>query len=151
MKNTTKVFQPTMNRRNFLKSAVVLAAAPTVLLSQPKSGLVWDSFKGWFNPYNIIVSKNGFATTFASELTDLQDCHGLCATDEMVEIIVFDLEYGAEAWKRLIHTDDEKTRDKLKKSLKRVSITPYERNEIYIAVKNLRGQHDCVKNYGKSR
>ncbi len=157
MKNTTRVSPNTMNRRNFLKTAAVLAVCPIQLYQPQKSLLVWDSFDDWGR--KLIVSKNGFAATFYSEpMGDLRDCHGLCATDEMVEIIEAEIVYGEEGLRRIMQVgfyfneeEEEKKIKKLKRELRRVTLLPCERKEIYDVIANLRGPHDCVKNYGKSR
>lgn len=97
----------------------------------------------------IRISKDNYSIDLYDGFTDLIDTHGICATDDMVNLISQEIEFGIknikELWKMNNYT--EKALDESKKrgiQLRRVRLTKEEKREIYKFVDKLRGPHDCV-------
>ena len=125
-----------MNRRSFVK--ILLNFIPISLLcrtNENESKLQFirkpahiDSFLG--ESYEII--KGEYKVQFNIEATqDLEDSHGLCATDELCYIIIMQLEYG--------HSFLESH------PVRRVTLTKSEKQQILQFVNEQRGPHQCVR------
>lgn len=139
-----------MNRRNFLKAAAVLTVFPTSLFAvQPaKSELVWTSIDGEWGK-SIRVKKGPWDASFDINLHEMEDCHGLCATEELAYLIEEEIVYGLEGLKKIwavswFEEENDRKRKKLMKDLKRVKLSNSERLEIRQVLKTLRGPHNCV-------
>ena len=143
-----------INRRNFLGTLALLPTAPS-LLAGYKGDSCLDS--GSFYPMDLRLIKDGWGNTklkvakgpYSIEIFDAKDCidcHGLCATAEVVHISVQELELGEN--QRLVLSWDNsalKSEERIKwiNSLKRCQVTKQERVDIYNVLKKLRGPHNC--------
>lgn len=136
-----------INRRDFLKSAAVIAAFPSSLLACPPM-LKWTKFSDDWYFEHYVVSKGPYSASFQTPLNQLADCHGLCATQELLALIVQEIQYGRENLVKMLHMpwgteQAEQERQKALKSLIRVRLSGDEISEIYNVLKTLRGPHEC--------
>lgn len=149
----TPTVTPMMARRNFLKAAAAVVIFPSSLLAvtPPKSNLIWSELKGEWCPQHV-VRKGPYAAIFHSEMRQLTDCHGLCATEEVLAILVMELEYGRDAIKKVWDIPYENTaeREAAWKRYRRCELTKEEMKEIYQFITKLRGPHDCVRQYDRA-
>lgn len=118
-----------MDRRNFLKTAIALAACPTAILSQPKSLITWDVITHNLTDY-VVISKGEFATSLNADVWLMLQRNNLMLVDDLTEVIVGQIEYSAAEWRRMI-VDKHPAK-------KRISITPEEKNEIRAVINELR-------------
>lgn len=135
-----------INRRDFLKSAAAIAAFPSSLLASPM--LKWTKFSDDWNFEHHVVSKGPYSASFCTPLNFLADCHGLCATQEMLVLVIQEIQYSRENLIKILHMpwgteQAEKERKKALKSLMRVRLSGDEIAEIYNVLKELRGPHEC--------
>lgn len=137
-----------MNRREFIKTTsalVVGLALPNFGIAKPDLLQIrriphsrdWD-----INGHTIEISKGPYKTSFGG-CSDLLDCHGLCATDEMTQMVIDDLEIGGENL-RLLSSNTILNRIALVRSLRRFHLSKDERRQIWFALKEDRGNHNCV-------
>lgn len=149
-----------MNRRQFFRcgcAALALPFVPQVADAAPvdlglKIRRIYDPEA--FVPNKVEFSKGPHKTIMTcGSGQDLRDCHGLCATHEMVYITVDYLEYSQESltqiWTMPKHIEyfspeAEARSKKLKKELRRCVVTKEERLKIFAFWHIDRGPHDCV-------
>jgi hypothetical protein len=145
------------DRRDFLKVATASLVAPALLWDYKPKQMDWDLrfYQLPFYPdsdsfiqhqkYEIIKGPYS-VKTYATAGQDLLDCHGLCATIEMADLIKQELEYGSEGLKKLWELGwdcPQAERDYWLKKLKRVEISGIERCKIVLFCNKLRGKHPC--------
>lgn len=149
-----------MNRRGFLKTAAILAAVP-VLPDLPVPGIDWtlrirrlhvsDDFVK--EKFQIVKGPVSVVYPWCS-VQDMLDLHGICATDDLTQIVINDLEHP-NYWKlyleRKIDCSDDTARQALWKETQAMTLTPQEKNRIFLFIDRLRGEHNCVHRYHKTR
>lgn len=97
-----------------------------------------------------MIQKGSYATKVYADMYGLKDCCGLCATLEMANVIKQELELGREGLDQLYSAgfaftdEDNRNREELIKSLKRVELSDHEFKLLVIFVNGLRGNHKCV-------
>jgi hypothetical protein len=141
-----------MDRRNFLKFASASLFVPTInfLPKLPDQKLKIElRFDGdRFLPYYLRIAKGPYSTQSGYAVgQDLIDCHGLCANFEWAHLIKSSLEYGEEGMRQLFSLGwdcDEKDRQRLMKTLRRVEVTPADFAYLVLTLRNIRGPHNCV-------
>jgi hypothetical protein len=87
--------------------------------------------QGSFLGQRVKIVKGSYSVMACCEaISDCIDVHGLCATKELVEVIVDELEFGP----RMLD----------KNSKKRVVLTEREKKMIFDFIHKHRGPHECV-------
>lgn len=124
-----------MNRRDFLlSSAAVVAGACCATTAVAASDqplcivrMPGDDFRCW----RFVISKGPYKFQVYGEVGDLLDCHGLCATTELAEIIIYEIEVGTVA------PFGEPPPPK------RVTLSRREKMRVHRLAHQLRGPHEC--------
>jgi len=163
-----------MNRRDFLATVGSMALVPVLpnfLVAAPKPvhwtllcplrirEIPWPD--DWhIRDTKIEISKGPYKVSFAGcGPGDLHDCHGLCATDEMVQMLVDQLEIGDEGLRHLYSTwewsdysdEGNSRRMQLIENYRWFRLTYEEKSQIWACINKNRGEHDCVHKHHKTR
>lgn len=75
-------------------------------------------------------------------LSDLIDCNGLCATDEVAVQLIEDLEFGHN--RKLFRLFENMTTDLLEK-FRIYKLKPEDKSNIWLLCNAIRGKHKCVR------
>jgi hypothetical protein len=142
-----------LSRRDFIQWAGGFILAPSIALTSPVRDETLRFIKGRNDDWGInwyTVQKGLWSTrVYNNSMTDLRDCHGLCATVEMAHVLKMDLEYGNNIrflWELPFETPEEE-RERTKKKIQRCTVTENELKQLVRFCHRLRGKHDCVYDY----
>lgn len=139
-----------LSRREFIYGAVVLATIPTEL---PAGQTVWHRVKrdrlfitvvkgepsdwGWNTDSLHVAKGQQHASVKINCLDDLRDCNGLCASDEIADMLTRQLEFGGKV-------DPWYPTAEPQRSTAILRLSRPEKARIRQAIRNLRGPHSCV-------
>lgn len=145
-----------MIRRDFLKIPAVLflpsvpasAFASVPLQQEPLFEIVFDKhpIDSFMYPMEkMTVRKGEYSSSTSTGLCGLRDCHGICATVEIFQMICKDIEYGHNPNWRSWEFDDP-FQIPFYNEEKRITLLLSERRQIAEHLVRLRGPHKCVHN-----
>ena len=91
----------------------------------------------------IVISYGKHKTEIGlNAMSDLIDCNGLCATDEIAVQLIEDLEFGQN--RKLFHLFTNMTTDLLEK-FRIYRLKPENKSNIWLLCNAIRGKHKCVR------
>ncbi len=90
----------------------------------------------------IVISYGEHKTEVSMAITDLKDCNGLCATDEIAVELIKELEFGHN---RSLFCLFDKITPELLENFKIYKLTNKDKTNIWLLCNALRGKHECVR------